>query len=65
MFSSLTTWFTHNAKENIQVNEEVDTGSTLTPETLEVLGLSYWINRCNKIIGDKKSFQGKLIEIKN
>jgi hypothetical protein len=63
--NSLYTWFTHNAKENYQVNEEVDISSTLTPETLEVLGLCYWINRCNQIIGDKKSFQGKLNEIKN
>ncbi len=63
--NSLYTWLAHNAKENIQVNEEIDISSTLEPETLEVLRLGYWANRCKQIIIDKESFQNKLIEIKN
>jgi hypothetical protein len=47
------------------VNEETDISYTLEPETLEVLRLCYWINRCKQIITDNKSFQTKLIEIKD
>lgn len=32
---------------------------------MEVLRLGYWVNTCKQNIGDKKSFQAKLIEIKN
>jgi len=47
------------------VNEETDISNILEPETLEVLRLCYWINRCKQIITDNKSFQTKLIEIKD
>jgi|GEM_PF-1551452 hypothetical protein len=55
----------HNTKENIQANEETDISNILEPETLELLRLCYWINRCKQIITDKKSFENKFIEIKN
>ena len=62
--NSLYTWLAHNAKENIQANEEIDISNILEPESVEVLRLGYWVNKCKQIITDKETVQSKLIEIK-
>ena len=58
--NSLYTWLTHNSKDNIDENEEIVINNILEPETLEVLRLGFWVDRCKQSIQGKRSFQNKI-----
>ncbi|MFY9872975.1 MAG: hypothetical protein WAK17_24965 [Candidatus Nitrosopolaris sp.] len=62
---SLHSWLKYDFKQDVPVNVDTAISNALEPLSLEVLRLSFWINRCSQVISDKGSFENKLKEIRD
>jgi hypothetical protein len=63
--SLLTLWLFYNPKDNVDVEEDTVINNILEPESLEILRLCYWINRCKQATKDRDSFETKLGEVRD
>jgi hypothetical protein len=63
--TSLSSWLSHDPKDNVDVDEDTVINNILEPESLEILRLSYWVNKCKQIMKDKVSFETKLGEVRS
>lgn len=62
---SLHSWLKHDFEQDVSVNLDTAISNVLEPLSLEVIRLSFWINRCSQVISDKGSFENKLKEIRD
>ncbi|HYA84214.1 MAG TPA: hypothetical protein VEH06_12310 [Candidatus Bathyarchaeia archaeon] len=55
----------HDFEQDVPVNVDTAISNVLEPLSLEVLRLSFWINKCSQVISDKGSFENKLREVRD